>query len=485
MTLQKRASHVAHRIARDAGIGIVAGALGLSAVPALGQATPCEMSKLQGHDTALRDAFGSVAVDGNVLVVGAINHGNTNGGSDGYGAAYVFEFDGSQWVEMAKLLPSDIATNDEFGHVAIFGDTIVVGSSHDDDGGMDSGSAYVFVKPADGWDPQPGDGMPAMLSETAKLTASDPAPGELFGTTAIFGDTIAVGALNDDGKTGGVYVFEKPVGGWTTMTETIKLTASNPPPAGDNRFGVSLAIEGHTLVVGADQLNGAGPGAAYVFERQGNSWVETATFTAFDGVIGDRFGFAVDVRGRLIVVGAFTDEVAGDAERGSAYLFERSAGGWTTMTETAKLTASAGDAFDQLGASVAILDCDTIFVGTHAQRFTTTSPGYVCAYKRPAGGWVDNTETYNEQASDGVVGDQFGQLIDVSCDTLVVGAPQNDDEGDGSGSAYVFAGISGADYDGNGVPDVCDALCPWDRDGDGIVGITDFLTLLGEWGACP
>ena len=108
----------------------------------------------------------------------------------------------------------------------------------------------------------------------------------------------------------------------------------------------------------------------------------------------------------------------------------------------------------------------------------------MCAYKRPVGGWVSRIEDYVIDASDGVVGDQFGGSIDVSCDTLVVGSLHDDDLGDGSGSAYVFAGISGTDYNSNGVSDACDALCPGDLDGDGVVGITDFLALLGQWGTC-
>jgi len=97
---------------------------------------------------------------------------------------------------------------------------------------------------------------------------------------------------------------------------------------------------------------------------------------------------------------------------------------------------------------------------------------------------VSRIEDYVIDASDGVVGDQFGGSIDVSCDTLVVGSLHDDDLGDGSGSAYVFAGISGTDYNSNGVSDACDALCPGDLDGDGVVGITDFLALLGQWGTC-
>jgi hypothetical protein len=434
----------------------------------------CQVAKHVGNNTATNDRYGIVAVDGATMVVGALNHGNTNGGNDGYGAAYVFEFDSTDWNQVAKLLPADIEEDDEFGvSVAIHGDTIVVGSVRDDDGGSNTGSAYVFIKPDGGWT----DDTP----HAAKLTASDPTGGDNFGVTvAIDCDTIAAGAVNHAG-TGAVYVFQRPATGWATGTETAKLTASDG--GAGHLFGRGLAIDGDTIVAGAEVL-----GAAYVFVRPSGCWTSgTETARLSDSDNPERFGYGLDVHGRLVVVGAHLDDVDGVADAGSAYVYVRPTGGWVSATEAAaKLTASIAGEGDNLGLSVSILGEGTVLVGTEANT-SRTSPGYVCMYKAPAGEWSDMTEWVRIEADDGSAGDQFGTSIDTSCDTLVVGANRDDDDDHGvdSGSAYVFAGVSGTDYNGDGMPDVCGKSCPSDFNDDGAVDIVDFLKLLGNWGACP
>ncbi len=122
----------------------------------------------------------------------------------------------------------------------------------------DQGSAYVFVKPGGGW---------ASATETAKLTASDGAASDLFGqSVAISGDTVVVGADGDDvganADQGSAYVFVKPGGGWVSATETAKLTASDG--AANDLFGTSVAVSGDTVVVGSPGASGD-RGAAYVF----------------------------------------------------------------------------------------------------------------------------------------------------------------------------------------------------------------------------
>ena len=139
-------------------------------------------------------------------------------------------------LEQAKLTASDGAANDHFGvSVAIAGDTIVVGAYGDDDSGSDSGSAYVFTRTGTTW------------TEQTKLTASDGAAGDQFGTSvAITGDTIVVGADLDDTASGSAYVFTRTGTAWM---EQAKLTASDG--AAVDSFGISVAIVGDTIVVGA------------------------------------------------------------------------------------------------------------------------------------------------------------------------------------------------------------------------------------------
>ena len=110
-----------------------------------------------------------------------------------------------------------------FGYsVAISGDQIVVGAYKDDDNGDGSGSAYVFKKPTSGW---------TNMTQTAKLLPSDGVTDDKFGrSVAISRDQVVVGAYGDghnDTSSGSAYVFEKPTSGWTDMTQTAKLTASD------------------------------------------------------------------------------------------------------------------------------------------------------------------------------------------------------------------------------------------------------------------
>ena len=140
-------------------------------------------AKLTASDAAAIDQFGSaVSLDDDTVIIGA--RGNSDAGSQS-GSAYIFTRIGTIWTEQAKLTASDASASDRFGgSVSIDGDTIIVGALNDDDAGANSGSAYVFTRSASIW------------TEQAKLTASDAAAGDLFGISVdIDGDTIIVGAM--------------------------------------------------------------------------------------------------------------------------------------------------------------------------------------------------------------------------------------------------------------------------------------------------
>lgn len=187
------------------------------------------------------------------------------------------------------------------------------------------------------------------LFDEQKLTASDGMPSEQFGyAVAVSGSTVVVGvptkSIGGNTYQGAAYVFECLDGSWV---EAQKLTASDGATL--DEFGSSVAISGHTIVVGTPNDNST-QGAAYVFERQGGSWVEAQKLTASDGT-PSRFGWSVAVSGPAIVVGALHNDIGGNADQGAAYVFERHHGSWV---ETRKLTASDGAANDFFGYSVAV-----------------------------------------------------------------------------------------------------------------------------------
>jgi hypothetical protein len=380
------------------------------ATPARGQCNPQEVAKLLASDAGKFDYFGySVAVSGDTAVVGAIS--NDPGGTTDAGAAYVFVRVGGIWTPQATLVASDAATNDNFGYsVAISGDTAVVGAYlNDHAGGTDAGAAYVFVRSGGIWTEQKkltaSDSAPfdsfgysvAISADTAvvgalyddnvggidagsayvfvrtgvtwtqqaKLTASDAATTDQFGVSvSVSGDTAVIGAYADDlvsgMDAGSAYVFFRTGTAWAQQT---KLTASDAAPF--DQFGTSVAISGDTAVIGAyagDHAGGIDAGAAYVFTRTGVVWTPQAKLTASDAAADARFGVSVAVSGNAAVVGALADDHPGAVDAGSAYVFVRTGVVWT---QQAKLTASDSAANDRFGNSVAISG-DAAVVGAYA-----------------------------------------------------------------------------------------------------------------------
>jgi len=257
-------------------------------------------------------------------------------------------------TQTAKLTASDGRAQDGFGaSVSISGNTVAVGAYNAtvvNNSGQ--GAAYVFTEPGSGW---------VDMTETAKLTASDGAAGDFFGLSiSISGNTVVVGATQENTRSGAAYVFTEPVSGWMSMTQTAKLSDG----ATGDYFGGSVSVSGNTVVVGSWGTNGR-RGAAYVFTEPASGWkgmTQTAELTASDGKAGDDFGESVSISGNTVVVGATQENDTGGAGPGAAYVFTEPASGWATMTQTAKLTASDGMPRDYFGLTVSISG-NTVVVG--------------------------------------------------------------------------------------------------------------------------
>jgi hypothetical protein len=278
---------------------------------------------LNGADESSFANFGSVSASGDTVAVGARDQ-TTNGTSGG--AVYVFVRSASVWSQQAKLVASDLKQGAEFGHaVALSGDTLVVGAYWADGTVVGTGAAYVFTRSGTTW------------TEDAKLTAFDGANADNFGATvAISGGTIVVGAPRDTLTTsieGSAYVF---VGGGSSWSLEQKLTASDA--SADDDFGASISLDGDRVAIGADT---AGPspsdesGAAYVFDRVGTTWSQSARLNAaFRGPF-DRFGAGVSLQGDFLVVGA--------PHESATYLFGRFGATWYQRERLQPL--GIGDAF--------------------------------------------------------------------------------------------------------------------------------------------
>jgi hypothetical protein len=230
------------------------------------------------------------------------------------GSAYIFVRSGSGWTQQAQLLATGGAAGDWFGFsVAISGETAVVGAAYDNVGAnTDQGSAYVFVRSGSVW------------TQQTQLLSTGGAAGDAFGVSVgISGETAVIGADLDavgaNSEQGSAYVFTRSGNVWTQQTA---LTATDGTAF--DRFGHSVAISGNTIVVGAyfDSVGAnVAQGSAYVFTRSGSLWTQQAPSRAANGAGDDRFGVSVAVSGNTAVVGAHNDDIGANTNQGSAYVF--------------------------------------------------------------------------------------------------------------------------------------------------------------------
>ncbi|MFN8354784.1 MAG: hypothetical protein U0Y10_10070 [Spirosomataceae bacterium] len=424
-----------------------------------------QAQKIVLEDVAINQNYGySVAIDGNYAVVGAsgdVTDATGGAGLLGAGAAYILQKNGGVWQEVKKLVASDRATGDNFGiSVAISGTTVVVGAYLEDEdaAGINTlsaaGSAYVFSRDQGGsnnW------------GQVKKLVASDRAADDQFGVSvAISGTTVVVGAFRES-----VYIFSRDQGGSNNWGQVKKIVASDRA-IGDN-FGISVAISGTTVVVGAylENEDAAGlntrtaAGSAYLFSQDqggGNNWGQVKKLVAADRATNDRFGISVAISGTTVVVGAYLeDEDAAGATTlsaaGSAYVFSQNQGGSNNWGQVKKLVAADRAAGDLFGRSVAITGT-TVVVGAYlededaAGANTLTTAGSAYVFSQNQGGSNNWDQVKKLVTSDRAAGDNFGWSIAISGTTVVVGAPVEDEDAAGgntlpnAGSAYFFEGTT-------------------------------------------
>ncbi len=209
-----------------------------------------------------------------------------------------------------------------------------------------------------------------------------------------------------------------------------KLTASDG--ARFDNFGNSVSISGDYVVVGAlwDDIDGTRSGSAYIFHRYESNWTEHAKITSSDGATEDWFGHSVSISGDYSVIGAYGNDDDG-SNSGAAYIFHRSGINWT---EQAKIIASNGEEFDNFGYTVSI---SGNYAAIGAAGYGNNGAAYI--FHRSGTIWTEDTKL---TASDGENEDWFGRSVDISGNYALIGAWQDDDNGPGSGSAYLYTNTS-------------------------------------------
>lgn len=393
--------------------------------------------KITASDPAADVLFGdSVSVSGDVCIIGT-PWDDVNG--DHSGSAYIFRFDGSDWIQEQKLLPSDGSPQDEFGSsVSIDGTTCLIGTPADDDMGSHSGSAYIFRYSDPNW------------IQEAKLTASDGLPWDSFGASVSISDNVCVVGAPIYEDNGCAYIFRFNGSQWL---QEAKLTGPDSSAAGE--FGFAVSTSSDVCIVGDPNagLAAANSGAAYIFRFDDPNWVREAKLTLPDGSADDHFGFSVAIDGGLCIAGSPDDDNNGP-DSGSACAFRFTDPNWILEQV---LLPSDGEPNDLFGSSVSVSG-NLFVVGTPHDSDKGYKSGSAYLFRFDGSKWVQDDKL---MAFDGSDLDRFGGCVSIDSDNVVVGAAGKND---GASAAYTF------------IP------CPEaDLSGDCFVGLEDLFIFVRQW----
>lgn len=360
-----------------------------------------QQAYLKASNAVLSGGFGyslALSADGNILAVGAngegsaatgVNGNQADNSMPGAGAVYIFTRGGAAWAQKAYVKASntgELDDGDQFGYsIALSGDgsTLAVGAIAEDSNATgingngadnsvnESGAVYVFSNSGDAWTQQ------AYVKPWNTTTR-----GALFGYSVGLsndGNTLAVGAYDEDGGRGAVYAFSRSGGTWS---QQMRLVAANAE-RGDS-LGCSIAIsgDGNTILAGAfdedailtgiqppdagahDEQDDTSVGAAYVFLRAGGKWSQQAYVKAFNSRINDQFGWALAISrdGNTFAVGSHLEDSSATGlngnqadpsaeDSGAVYVYTRDGASWSP---SAYVKATNTKAAAEFGISVAL-----------------------------------------------------------------------------------------------------------------------------------
>ncbi len=326
----------------------------------------------------------SVAIKGDVIVVGASSYVNASG--DKVGAAFVYEKNGtwSNANETAILTASNGAANDQFGvQVATDGIAIAVAAydkhiTIETTEYTDNGAIYVFEKESNAW------------TQVNELYHTPVAAGEELGRygVEIEGNVIVAASarhsientVDNWVRSGAGFVFTKSDVSWSTANSSESAVLAGPTPEAHNVYlGQGLELEGEQILLSNDKQE------VYLFEMPVGGWTgEIVSNIVFKpsasntpAAFGDK---AIDASSGRIVIGDHWSTENGTTQAGSVYIFEEPVGGWlASNTETWKLVSPTLAASNHFGYSVA-LDGDYLLVGEKADNAIYTGVGTAWSY---------------------------------------------------------------------------------------------------------
>lgn len=309
------------------------------------------MQKISDPTGAALNNFGiNVSISGNYAVVGEPRY--DVGPNTGQGAACVYQFNGSSWVLMQRIIDATGSANASFGqNVSVSGNYIAIGAVLETVGGHTlQGTASVYQYNGTSW---------VLMQKIIDATGGST---DNFGRVALSGNYLAIGGSNSNLGQGSVSVYQYNGSAWVLMQKII--------PAGSfgDYFGATVSLSGTYLLVssnGDDIGSNTDQGSASIFQYNGTNWVLMQTLIDPNGTTNDFFGLGVSISSNYAIIGITGHAVGNSTNQGSAIIYQHVGAGWQKLQY---ITDPGGSTNDGLGQTAA-LDGAT-------KRFLIGAPGY-------------------------------------------------------------------------------------------------------------
>ena len=332
-------------------------------------------SNPNAYGTVTGDYFGeAVAISGNYAVIGA-KYENDEGGTYS-GKVYIFDATTGSLLHILNN-PSAYSPSgdDHFGYsVSVDGNYAIVGTPLEDDAGTTSGKAYIF-------DVTTGSLLRTLDNPNAYSTSAN----DWFGISVAISGNLAVVGAHNEGDAGGAYSGKAYI--FDATTGSLLRTLNNPNAYGTSTsdiFGISVAISGNRVVVGAlyeDDAGGTNSGKAYIFDATTGSLLHTLSNpNAYGTSAGDQFGKAVAISGNYAIVGAYGEDDAGGTQSGKVYIFDATTG--SLLHTLSNPNAYGTQVDDWFGYPVAISG-NRVVVGAYREDYLGSDSGSVYVYQIP------------------------------------------------------------------------------------------------------
>ncbi|MFN4975500.1 MAG: beta strand repeat-containing protein, partial [Bacteroidota bacterium] len=384
-----------------------------SAAPSIQQG-----SKLVGTDAvgAAEQGFSvALSADGNTAIVGGY-FDNSN-----IGAAWVYTRNGNSWTQQgSKLVGTGAVGSDIRQGVSVSlsadGNTAMVGGYRDNNL---VGAVWVYTRTAGVWTQQGN-----------KLVGSDVAGTSRFGRSVALspdGNTALIGGWGDNNDAGAAWIFTRSGGVWTQQGNKLLGTGK----VGNSEQGVSVALsaDGNTAITGGWADNNYA-GAAWIFSRSGNDWIQQGNKLVGSGAIGNArqgLSVAVSADGNTAIVGGFGD----NGNIGAAWVYTRSGSVWSQQGNKLVGSGAVGSALQGYSVSLSA-DGNTAIIGGNGDNGNS---GASWIFSRSGNTW---TEVGSKIIGTGAIGNaRQGRGVAISLDGRTAIAA-GDADNSLAGAAWIF-----------------------------------------------